>query len=428
MEIRKVMFRYYQLKRFPSHVSYRTNEVRNRCSTEVESPSSSQYQILLMEPLSEALASSTSSEGRTYKKCFSLPPSSSNRRPGVRRSTFESLRLGLSSQSIASGFLRFWDSLNFKKDREFVGITVLFLDEKVLQVIANTNLEIGKHSIFGSSKQDYNQANSSGMTYQQLKISQKLIPYFPYLKKSIVFLVYFFIYATLASVMDSSLPRIALTMVSGKKKILLLKKDRDNPVIFSLACLTSGADETQHPRQTKLMQESYLDGLVQFAKFIYEIFDWENLSDIHKSQQNEEYTHATVRIHRRDRSGPKLPKRILQARYDSCNGGWSHNQINIWYLSSSCRNLSMCREKVNRIQYGTPHISNANKGNDSCHSPLNHRSAIYWLGWYRFQKPDQVFSDNETGCYNAMKSKLPPVMSSFSPLNWSHQRHLLPKI
>ncbi|WZZ46468.1 LOW QUALITY PROTEIN: hypothetical protein YC2023_042727 [Brassica napus] len=29
----------------------------------------------------------------------------------------------------------FWDSLNFKKDREFVGITVLFLDEKVNSVI-----------------------------------------------------------------------------------------------------------------------------------------------------------------------------------------------------------------------------------------------------------------------------------------------------
>ncbi|KAF3521454.1 hypothetical protein F2Q69_00049866 [Brassica cretica] len=56
---------------------------------------------------------------------------SSNRRPGVRHSTFESLRLGRSSQSTASGFLRFWDSLNFKKDIEFVGITVLFLDEKV---------------------------------------------------------------------------------------------------------------------------------------------------------------------------------------------------------------------------------------------------------------------------------------------------------
>ncbi|KAH0890301.1 hypothetical protein HID58_052730, partial [Brassica napus] len=128
-------------------------------------------------------------------------------KPESRRTShnLESLRLGLSSQSIASGFLRFWDSLNFKKDREFVGITVFFLDEN---------------------------ANSSGMTYQQLKlvISQQLIPYFPYLIKTTVFLIYFFIYVTLASVMDSSLPRIALTMVSGKKKILLLKKDRDNPV------------------------------------------------------------------------------------------------------------------------------------------------------------------------------------------------------
>ncbi|KAL0645277.1 hypothetical protein Bca4012_043568 [Brassica carinata] len=60
---------------------------------------------------------------------------SSNRCPGVRHSTFESLCLGRSSQSIASGFLRLWDSLNFKKDREFVGITVLFLDEKVNFVI-----------------------------------------------------------------------------------------------------------------------------------------------------------------------------------------------------------------------------------------------------------------------------------------------------
>ncbi|KAH0872607.1 hypothetical protein HID58_069969, partial [Brassica napus] len=56
---------------------------------------------------------------------------SSNRRPCVRHSTFESLCLGRSSQSIASGFLCFWDSLNFKKYMEFVGITVLFLDEKM---------------------------------------------------------------------------------------------------------------------------------------------------------------------------------------------------------------------------------------------------------------------------------------------------------
>ncbi|KAH0874875.1 LOW QUALITY PROTEIN: hypothetical protein HID58_072237, partial [Brassica napus] len=81
---------------------------------------------------------------------------------------------------------RFWDSLNFKKDREFVGITILFLDEK----------------------QDYNHVNSSGMTYQQLKL-------------------------IITSVMDSSLPWIALTTVSGKKKILLLKKDRENPVLLS---------------------------------------------------------------------------------------------------------------------------------------------------------------------------------------------------
>ncbi|KAH0905829.1 hypothetical protein HID58_037656, partial [Brassica napus] len=56
---------------------------------------------------------------------------SSNRHHGVRHSTFESLRLSRSSQSIASGFLCFWDSLNFKKDREFVGITVLFLSVKM---------------------------------------------------------------------------------------------------------------------------------------------------------------------------------------------------------------------------------------------------------------------------------------------------------
>ncbi|KAH0868782.1 hypothetical protein HID58_075804, partial [Brassica napus] len=35
------------------------------------------------------------------------------------------------TMSIVFGFLRFWDSLNFKKDKEFVGITVLFLDEKL---------------------------------------------------------------------------------------------------------------------------------------------------------------------------------------------------------------------------------------------------------------------------------------------------------
>ncbi|CAH8324057.1 unnamed protein product, partial [Eruca vesicaria subsp. sativa] len=54
-----------------------------------------------------------------------------------------------------------------------------------------------------SSKQDYHQPNSSGKDIQV---------------------------AETASVMDSSLPGISLTMDSGKKKILLLEKDRDNPV------------------------------------------------------------------------------------------------------------------------------------------------------------------------------------------------------
>ncbi|KAH0905754.1 hypothetical protein HID58_037581, partial [Brassica napus] len=53
--------------------------------------------------------------------------SSSNRRPGIRHSTFESLNLGQHSLCLP----RLWDSLNFKKDMEFVRITVLFLDEKV---------------------------------------------------------------------------------------------------------------------------------------------------------------------------------------------------------------------------------------------------------------------------------------------------------
>ncbi|KAH0903426.1 hypothetical protein HID58_042929 [Brassica napus] len=56
---------------------------------------------------------------------------SSNRVPGVRHSPFESLRLGHSSQSIASGLLRFWDSLKFKKDSEFMESWFSSLIEKV---------------------------------------------------------------------------------------------------------------------------------------------------------------------------------------------------------------------------------------------------------------------------------------------------------
>ncbi|KAF8105504.1 hypothetical protein N665_0157s0084 [Sinapis alba] len=41
VEIRKLMFRFYQFKRFASQVSFRTNEVWDRCSAEVENSSSS---------------------------------------------------------------------------------------------------------------------------------------------------------------------------------------------------------------------------------------------------------------------------------------------------------------------------------------------------------------------------------------------------
>ncbi|KAG2246079.1 hypothetical protein Bca52824_085707 [Brassica carinata] len=47
MEIRKFMFRLYQLKCFASQVSFKTNEVWNRCSAEVESPSSSHDHTIL---------------------------------------------------------------------------------------------------------------------------------------------------------------------------------------------------------------------------------------------------------------------------------------------------------------------------------------------------------------------------------------------
>ncbi|KAF3558716.1 hypothetical protein F2Q69_00015870 [Brassica cretica] len=66
---------------------------------------------------------------------LSTSPVSQTGVTGVRHSTFESLRLGRSSQSIVAGLLRFWNSLNFKKDNEFMGIKVLFLDENINYVI-----------------------------------------------------------------------------------------------------------------------------------------------------------------------------------------------------------------------------------------------------------------------------------------------------
>ncbi|KAH0857843.1 LOW QUALITY PROTEIN: hypothetical protein HID58_086104, partial [Brassica napus] len=53
------------------------------------------------------------------------------RQTGVSASVTQPSNLSVLVVSEHSLWLpRFWDSLNFKKDMKFVGITVLFLDEK----------------------------------------------------------------------------------------------------------------------------------------------------------------------------------------------------------------------------------------------------------------------------------------------------------
>ena len=50
----------------------------------------------------------------------------------VAPTSFDDLRLGRSAQFVVARLLRFWDSRNIKKQGEFMGITLLFLDEQVL--------------------------------------------------------------------------------------------------------------------------------------------------------------------------------------------------------------------------------------------------------------------------------------------------------
>uniref|UniRef100_A0A0D3DET1 DUF223 domain-containing protein n=1 Tax=Brassica oleracea var. oleracea TaxID=109376 RepID=A0A0D3DET1_BRAOL len=47
----------------------------------------------------------------------------------VAYSTFESLRLGKTAQAVVGRLIRFWDSRNINKNGEFMGITILLLDE-----------------------------------------------------------------------------------------------------------------------------------------------------------------------------------------------------------------------------------------------------------------------------------------------------------
>ncbi|CAG7873970.1 unnamed protein product [Brassica rapa] len=48
----------------------------------------------------------------------------------LAHSAFDALRLRRSAQFIVGRLLRFWDSKNIKKQGEFMGITLLLLDEK----------------------------------------------------------------------------------------------------------------------------------------------------------------------------------------------------------------------------------------------------------------------------------------------------------
>ncbi|CAN6893116.1 unnamed protein product [Brassica oleracea] len=48
----------------------------------------------------------------------------------VAYSTFNSLRLGRSAQSVVGRLIRFWDTQNVNKNGDFMGITILLLDEQ----------------------------------------------------------------------------------------------------------------------------------------------------------------------------------------------------------------------------------------------------------------------------------------------------------
>uniref|UniRef100_A0A0D3APB3 Replication protein A 70 kDa DNA-binding subunit B/D first OB fold domain-containing protein n=1 Tax=Brassica oleracea var. oleracea TaxID=109376 RepID=A0A0D3APB3_BRAOL len=65
----------------------------------------------------------------------------------VAHSAFDALRLGRSAQFIVGRLLRFWDSKNIKKQGEFMGITLLLLDEKLL--IQNLTLRLQNSVIHG---------------------------------------------------------------------------------------------------------------------------------------------------------------------------------------------------------------------------------------------------------------------------------------
>lgn len=59
----------------------------------------------------------------------SLTPSSLTPPSLTPPSIFGSLRIGRAAQSVVARLIRFWDSRNINKNNEFMGITILLLDE-----------------------------------------------------------------------------------------------------------------------------------------------------------------------------------------------------------------------------------------------------------------------------------------------------------
>ncbi|KAH0857154.1 hypothetical protein HID58_085415, partial [Brassica napus] len=85
------------------------------------------------------------------------------RQTGVPASVTQPSSLSVLSEH-SPGFLRFWDSLNFKKDRQFVGITVLFLDEKNSPFQAEQQMEA-----------NFSGSSSTSRHNQKIDVGGKLI-------------------------------------------------------------------------------------------------------------------------------------------------------------------------------------------------------------------------------------------------------------
>ncbi|KAL0733518.1 hypothetical protein Bca4012_009728 [Brassica carinata] len=69
---------------------------------------------------------------RNHSQFIFVPSASKESHKDVFRRCRHCLRLDRSAQFVVARLLSFWDSRNIKKQGEFMGITLLFLDEQIL--------------------------------------------------------------------------------------------------------------------------------------------------------------------------------------------------------------------------------------------------------------------------------------------------------